>query len=90
VLDAGYASSSHATTVHEKGVELNASVRGKKAATAGVEGWVIFKDGHGGFDSIEGRTASRKKGIASFERLAHTGFMGGRNIGRNGPRASVN
>jgi hypothetical protein len=89
MLDAGHASSSHATTVHEEGVELNASVGSEKAATAGVESGVIFEDGDSRFDSIEGRTASRKKGVTSFERVSDTGFMGGRNVGGNGPGAAV-
>jgi hypothetical protein len=53
VLDAGHATSFHATTVHEKCVELNATVGGKKAATTSVEGRVIFEDG-------DASTASRE------------------------------
>jgi hypothetical protein len=90
VLDAGHATSFHATTVHEKCVELNATVGGKKAATTSVEGRVIFEDGDGGFDSIEGRSTPRKKGVAGFKRVTDTGFMSGRHVSGDGPRATVN
>jgi hypothetical protein len=59
MLDAGHAASFHAAAVHEKGVELNASVGSQEAATAGVEGGVVFEHGNGRFNSIESRTAGR-------------------------------
>jgi hypothetical protein len=56
---------------------------------AGVEGGVIFEDGDGGFDRIDGRAAARKNGIACFKCVADTGLMGGSHVGGDGPRASV-
>jgi len=88
-LDAGYATSLHAAAVHEEGVELDATVGGEKAATAGVESGVIFEDGDGGFDRIDGRSAAGKNGIAGFKGVADTGLMCGSHVDRDGPRTSV-
>jgi hypothetical protein len=88
-LDTGHATSLHAATVHEEGIELDASVGGEKAATAGVEGGVIFEDGHGRFDRIDGRSAARKNSIAGFKRFADTGLVGSSRVGGDGPCASV-
>jgi hypothetical protein len=89
-LDTSHAASLHAATVHEKCVELDGSVRGKKAAAARVEGGVIFENGDGSFDRIDGRSAARKNCIANFKRVANTGLMGGSRVSWNSPRASVN
>jgi hypothetical protein len=86
---ASHAASLHAATVHEERVELNASVGGKKTATAGVEGGVIFEDGDGGLDRIERRTAASKKGVAGFKRVADAGFMSSRRVSGDGPSATV-
>ena len=40
--------------VHEQGVELHAAVAGEEAAASGVEGVVVFEDGDGGLDRIDG------------------------------------
>jgi hypothetical protein len=53
-FDTGHAASLQAAAVHEKGVELNAAVGGEKAAATGVEGGIVFEDGDGCFDGIEG------------------------------------
>jgi hypothetical protein len=53
-FDAGDATGFHAATVHEECVELDAAVGGEKAATAGVEGGVVFEDGDGGLDGVDG------------------------------------
>jgi len=90
VLDASHAASFHAATVHKEGVELDAAVGGKKTASAGVEGGVIFENGDGSFNRINGRSAAGKNGIAGFKRVANTGLVGRSCVGGNGPRASVN
>jgi hypothetical protein len=90
MLDTGHAASFHTAAVHEKSVELDPSVGGKKAATSGVEGGVVFEDGDGGFDSIESRSALRKNGIAGFKRVADTDLVGGCRVGWDGPCAAVN
>ena len=71
MLDAGYAASLHAATIHEKGIELDAAVGGEEAAAAGIEGGVVFKDGNGGFDGVEGRTAEGQDFIAGLESFAN-------------------
>jgi hypothetical protein len=88
-LDTGHAASLHAAAVHEEGVELDAAVGGEKAAAAGVEGGVVFEDGDGGFDGIEGRAAAREDGIAGFKGVADTGFVSGSGVGGDGPCAAV-
>jgi hypothetical protein len=90
VFDAGDAAGLHAAAVHEQGVELDAAVGGEEAASAGVEGGVVFEDGDGGFNGVEGRTADGEDGIARFEGAANTGFMGGCCVGGDGPGAAVN
>jgi hypothetical protein len=69
-FDAGDATGFHAATVHEECVELDAAVGGEKAASASVEGGVIFKDSDGGFDGIEGRAATSEDCVAFFEGVA--------------------
>ncbi len=88
-LDAGHAASLQAATVHEEGIELDAAVGGEKAAMAGIEGRVIFEDGDGSFDRVEGRSAAREDGIAGFQRVADTGLVGGSGVGGDGPCATV-
>jgi len=89
-LDAGYAAGLHATAVHEEGVELDAAVGGEKAAAAGIEGGVVFEDGDGGFDGVEGGCAAGEKGVAGFEGAADAGFMSGSGVGGDGPCATMN
>jgi len=88
-LDTGHAASFHAAAVHEEGVELNVAVGGEKAAMAGVEGGVVFKDGNGRFDGVEGRGSARKKIVTNFKRVTNSGKMGGSGIGGDGPCATV-
>jgi hypothetical protein len=77
-LDAGHAARFHAASVHEKGVELDAAIGGEKAATAGVEGGIVFKDGDGSFDCIESRAAEGEDVVAGFKGVADPGFVGDR------------
>jgi hypothetical protein len=77
-LDAGDAAGFHAAAIHEEGVELDATVGGEEAATAGVEGGVVFKDGDGGFYGVDGRAPAGEDFVTDFESVAHAGFMGGR------------
>jgi len=56
-FNAGHAAGLHAASVHEEGVKLDSAVRGEEAAAAGIEGGIVFKDGDGGFDGVEGGTA---------------------------------
>jgi hypothetical protein len=52
---------------------LYAAVGGKKAAAAGIEGGVVFKDGDGGFNRIEGGCAAGEDCVTGFEGFADTG-----------------
>lgn len=89
-LDAGDTAGFHAASVHEEGVKLYATVGGEEAASTGVEGRIVFEDGDGGFDGINGCAATGEDFVTDFEGVTHAGFVGGRGIGRDGPCASVN
>ena len=88
-LDAGYAARLHAAAVHEEGIRLDAAVGCEETAAAGVEGGIVFKDGDGCFNGVEGRAAAGKDGVASLKRAAGTGFVGGGLAGRDSPGAAV-
>jgi len=88
-LDAGDAAGFHAASVHEQGVKLNAAVGCEEAAAAGVEGGVVFKNGDGCFNGVDGRAADGEDGIAGFQGAAYAEFMGGCGVGGNGPCAAV-
>lgn len=88
-LDTGHAARLHAAAVHEKGVELDTAVGGEKAAAAGVEGGVVFKDGDCGLDGIEGRAAAGEDGIAGLEGVADSGLVSVGFFGRDGPGTAV-
>ena len=89
-LDAGYAAGLHAAAVHEQGVELDAAVGGEEAAAAGVEGGIVFKDGDGGFDGVDGGAAEGEDGVSGFKGGADSGLVGGCGVGGDGPGAAVN
>ena len=88
-LDAGNATGFHASSIHEKGVELDTAVGGEKAAATGVEGGVIFEDCDCSFDGVDGRTAAREDAVASFESGADSGLMGLGIVGGDGPCAAM-
>jgi hypothetical protein len=88
-LDAGDAAGFHAAAVHEEGVELDAAVGGEEAAAAGVEGGVVFKDGDGGFNGVDGGAAEGEDAVAGFEGVADAGLVGGCGVGGDGPGAAV-
>jgi hypothetical protein len=68
---------------------LDAAIGGKKAATAGIKGGIVFEDRNSGFNGIEGRSATRKKGVAGLEGIANASFVGGFGVGGNGPGAAM-
>jgi len=88
-LDTGNAAGFHASAVHEEGVKLDAAVGGEEAAATGVEGGVVFKDGDGGFNGVEGGTAEGEDSVAGFEGVADAGFVCGCGVGGDGPGAAV-
>jgi hypothetical protein len=88
-LDTGNAAGFHAAAVHEERVELDAAVGGEKAAAAGVEGGVLFKDGDGCFDGVESRASAGEDGIAGFEGFADADLVGLGSVRGNGPCTAV-
>ena len=69
-LDAGDAAGAEVGAVHEQGVELDAAVAGEEGAAAGVEGVVVFHDGDGGFDGVDGGAAAREAAQPAARALA--------------------
>ena len=88
-LDTGYAAGFHAASIHEQGVELHSTVSGEEAAAAGVEGGVVFKDGDGGFNGVDGGAAEGEDLVAGFKSVADTGLVGRGCVGRDGPGSAV-
>ena len=88
-LDAGDAAGAEVGTVHEKGVELDAAVAGEEGAAAGVEGVVVFHEGDGGFDGIDGGAAAGERRPAGGEGGGDAAFVGGYGVVGHGPGATV-
>ncbi len=89
-FDTGDAADFHAAAVHEERVELDAAVGGEEATSTGVEGGIVFEDGDGGFDSIDGSASAGEDFVADFEGVAHAGFVVGGSFGRDGPGSAMN
>ena len=88
-LDAGDATGAKGGSIHEEGVELDAAIGGEKAASAGVEGWVVFEDGDGGLDGIDGGAAPAQDGIAGFKSAQDAALVIFGHFRRDGPGSSV-
>ncbi len=71
-------------------VELHPSVRGKEAASAGIEGFIIFEHGHGGLDRVQRGGSAAQQVVAHVHRSNHTEGMGLQLIGGNVPGAAMN
>lgn len=89
MLDTGDAAGAHAAAVHEEGVKLNAPVGGEEAATAGVEGGVVFKDGDGGFNGVKGGGAAGEEVVSGLKGSTDASLVGLGGIGGDGPSATV-
>ena len=89
-LDAGDAAGLHAAAIHEEGVELYAAIGGEEAAAAGVEGGIVFEDGDGGFDGVDGGTAAGEDGVSGFKGGADAGLVGLSGVGGDGPCTAMN
>ena len=89
-FDAGDPAGFHASTIHEECIELDAAVRGEEAAATGVEGGIVFEDGDGGFDGVDGSASASEDLMTDFEGAAHAGFVGGGCVGGDGPGSAMN
>jgi hypothetical protein len=89
-LNAGYAAGFHAAAVHEEGIELDAAVGGKEAAAASVEGGIVFEDGDGCLDGVDGCAATGEYFMTYFEGAADSGLVGGCEVGRDCPGSAMN
>jgi hypothetical protein len=63
-LDASHAASFHAAAIHKQRVKLDTAIGGEETASAGVEAGVVFKDGYGCFNGVEGGASTGKDGLA--------------------------
>ena len=90
MLDAGHSAGFHSAAVHEERVELHSSVGSEEAAAACVEGRIVFENGDGGFDGIEGRSALREDGVALLQSVSYSGLVGRHCFLRDGPGAAMN
>ena len=66
-LDTRHATRFHATAVHEKGIELDSTVGGKKTASTGVESWVILENHDGSLNSIESGASAGQDRVPGFK-----------------------
>jgi hypothetical protein len=88
-LDGGDAAGREVGAAHEEGITLDAAVVGEEGATAGVEDVVIFHDGDGGLDGVDGGAAAMERGPAGGERIADAALMGFDGVVGDGPGAAV-
>jgi hypothetical protein len=90
VFNAGYAAGAESVSVHQEGVELDASFAGEEASATGVEGGVIFEGGDGGFYCVGGSPAFFENGVSGGEGMGYSALMVFGHLGWNGPGAAVN
>ncbi len=88
-LDAGYAAGAEVGSVHEKGVELDAAVAGEEGASSSVEGVVVFHDGDGGLDGVDGGAAAGECGPAGCECGGDATLVGVDGVVGHGPGSAV-
>lgn len=88
-LDACNAAGSHASSVHEQGVQLHTAIGGEEGAAAGIECGVVFENGDGGFDSVERRAGTSEDGVTRIESSANACFVSRLSVSRDGPGSAV-
>jgi hypothetical protein len=89
VFDARYAAGAEGISVHEQGIELDATLAGQEAAAASVEGGIVFEDGDGGFYGVGGGAAFFEDGVAGREGLSYAALVVFGHLWRDGPGAAV-
>ena len=62
----------HASAIHEQGVQLYAAIAGKETPPPGVEGGIVFHDGHGSLNSIDGGSSAHKDGGSGLKGFAYS------------------
>ena len=88
-FDAGDPAGAERCAIHEQGVELDVAVAGEKAASAGVEGLVVFKDSDSGFYGLDGGGAVFEEGVADGERIGDAEPVGFDHVVGDGPGTAV-
>jgi hypothetical protein len=87
---AGNTAGLHAAAVHQESVELNATVRGEKAAAPRVESGIVFQYGDSGLDGVDSCSTVRQDSEAGLKSFAHTGLVCCGSVIWNGPCSTVN
>src|SRR5262249_10765055 len=75
--------------VHHEGIELDAAITRKKAAAAGVKGFVIFHGDDSGFHGIQRAAATFQNVPALVQRALHAGQVSLNHVIGNCPGAAV-
>ena len=76
--------------VHDDGVALDVAIEIEVRAVAGVEDGIVFEDGDGGFDGVEGVAAVEENVVASMKSAKATGLAGFDGVVGDVPGAAVN
>ena len=76
--------------VHDDGVVFNLAIEIEMGAEASVEDGVIFENDDGGFDGVEGVTATGKNIPSGVKRAKAAGFAGVNGIVGNVPGTTMN
>ncbi len=65
-LHASHGAGPQGGAIHHESIQLDPAITGKKAAPAGIEGFVIFEQGDGGFHRIQRGRSLPQQEIAYF------------------------
>src|SRR5258708_4404182 len=88
-LDASDPASAERGAIHEQGVELDVAVAGEKAASAGVEGLIVFENSDSGFDGFDRTGAVFQQGVADGEGIGDAEPVGFDHVVGDGPGSAV-
>jgi len=88
-LKAGDGAGAESGGVHDDGVAFNAASKIEMRAEAGVEDGIVFEDGDGGLDGVEGVAALGENRPASFESAEAAGFAGVNGVVGDVPSAAM-
>ncbi len=75
--------------VHDDGVALDVTIEIEMRAVAGVEDGIVFEDGDGSFDGVEGVAAVEKDVVAGVKSAETAGFAGFDGVVGDVPGATV-
>ncbi len=88
-LHAGHGAGSQGSTVHQQRIQLHPAVCGQEAAPAGIEGFVVFEQGHRSLDRVQGGSALAEQVVASLHGPKDAAGVGLQLVRGNVPGAAV-